>query len=66
MEQSPSSLLKPLVKAFFSTKSDMRIPPEMVDLSAQNCKEKIVGREDPEAWRFKDLNELWSGMVQTA
>jgi putative nucleotidyltransferase with HDIG domain len=63
VEQSPSSLLKPLVKAFFSTKSDMRIPPEVVDLSAQGCKEKIVSRENPETWRFKDLNQLWSGIA---
>jgi HD-GYP domain-containing protein (c-di-GMP phosphodiesterase class II) len=65
-EQSPSSLLKPLVKVFFSTKSDMRIPPEVLDLSAPHCKDKIVGREDPEQWRFPDLNELWSGLVQTS
>nr|WP_315188205.1 HD-GYP domain-containing protein [uncultured Albidiferax sp.] len=64
MEQSPSSLLKPVVKVFFSTKSDIRIPPEVVDLSEPGCKEKITGREDPEFWRFKDLNELWSGMPQ--
>ncbi len=63
MEQSPSSLLKPIVKVFFSTKSDMRIPPEVLDLSAPGNTEKIVGRENPETWRFPDLNELWSGMV---
>ncbi|MBC7683241.1 MAG: HD-GYP domain-containing protein [Ferruginibacter sp.] len=61
-EQSPNSLLKPMVKVFFSTKSDMRIPPEVFDLSAPNCKETIVAREDPETWRFPDLNELWSGL----
>nr|WP_315246591.1 HD-GYP domain-containing protein [uncultured Albidiferax sp.] len=64
VEQSPGSLLKPVVKVFFSTKSDMRVPPEVVDLSVAACKEKITGREDPEFWRFKDLNELWSGMAQ--
>ena len=66
VEQSPRSLLKPVVKVFFSTKSDMRLPPEVLDLSEPGCKEKITGREDPEFWRFKDLNELWSGMAQTA
>jgi putative nucleotidyltransferase with HDIG domain len=65
LEQSPRSLLKPIVKVFFSTKSDMRIPPEVVDLSVPDGKDKVVGREDPEVWRFKDLNELWSGMAQT-
>ena len=62
MEQAPQSLVTPRVKVFFSTKSDMRIPPELVDLSAPGCQEKIAGREDPDRWRFPDLNELWSGM----
>ena len=66
MEQSPSSLLKPVVKVFFSTKSDVRIPPEVINLSEPGCKEKIAAREDPEFWRFKDLNELWSGRAQPA
>ena len=61
-EQAPKSLVTPRVKVFFSTKSDMRIPPEVVDLAAPGCHEKIVAREDPERWRFPDLNELWSGM----
>lgn len=62
MEQAAKSLVTPCVKVFFSTKSDMRIPPEVVDLAAPGCNEKIVAREDPERWRFPDLNELWSGM----
>ena len=66
VEQNAATLLKPLVKVFFSTKSDMRIPPQVIDLSAEGCKEKIVGREDPEAWHFPDLNELWSGMAPLA
>lgn len=61
-EQAPKSLVTPRVKVFFSTKSDMRIPPEVVDLAAPGCHEKIVAREDPDRWRFPDLNELWSGM----
>lgn len=61
-EQAPKSLVTPRVKVFFSTKSDMRIPPEVVDLAAPGCHEKIAAREDPERWRFPDLAELWSGM----
>ncbi|MDY0106750.1 MAG: HD-GYP domain-containing protein [Giesbergeria sp.] len=61
-EQAPKSLVTPRVKVFFSTKSDLRIPPEVVDLAAPGCHEKIVAREDPERWRFPDLNELWAGM----
>jgi putative nucleotidyltransferase with HDIG domain len=61
-EQAAKSLVTPIVKVFYSTKSDLRIPPEIVDLSATQCTEKIVAREDPEKWRFPDLSELWTGM----
>lgn len=63
-EQSSAALTAPMVKVFFSTKSDLRIPPELVDLSAPHCHEKIVAREDPDKWRFPDLNELWSGFAE--
>jgi HD-GYP domain-containing protein (c-di-GMP phosphodiesterase class II) len=62
LEQTTKSLTTPCVKVFFSTKSNMRIVPEVVDLSKPGCVEKIVGREDPAKWRFADLNELWSGL----
>jgi len=61
-EQATKSLVTPIVKVFYSTKSDLRIPPEVVDLSAPQCTEKIVAREDPDRWRFQDLSELWSGI----
>ncbi len=64
MEQGEKSLTTPRVKVFFSTKSDLRIPPEVVDLADPDCSEKIVAREDPDKWRFPDLNELWSGLPQ--
>jgi len=61
-EQAVSSLITPRVKVFFSTKSGMRIPPEVVDLSRRDAVERIVGREDPDKWGFPDLNLLWSGV----
>ena len=61
-EQGAGSLTAPRVKVFFSTRSGMRIPPEVIDLAAPGCAEKIVAREDPEQWRFPDLAELWSGL----
>jgi HD-GYP domain-containing protein (c-di-GMP phosphodiesterase class II) len=61
VEQTGKSLTTPLVKVFFSTKSNMRIVPEVIDLSISGASEKIVCREDPAKWRFADLNELWSG-----
>jgi hypothetical protein len=62
IEQTGKSLTTPRVKVFFSTKSNMRIPPVELDLSLPTCTEKIAGREDPAKWRFADLNELWSGL----
>lgn len=61
VEQTGKSLTTPSVKVFFSTKSNLRIPPEVLDLSLPGATEKIVSREDPAKWRFSDLNELWSG-----
>ena len=63
VEQAPQALTTPIVKVFFSTKSDLRIPPERVNLDAPGCAEKIVAREDPERWNFVDLNQLWAGSV---
>lgn len=65
VEQTNKSLTTPVVKVFFSTKSNMRIVPELVDLSKPGAVEKISKREDPAKWRFSDLNELWSGMPDT-
>jgi putative nucleotidyltransferase with HDIG domain len=62
MEQTGKSLTTPCVKVFFSTKSNLRITPETIDLSHPGCRDKIAGREDPEKWHFPDLNELWSGL----
>ncbi len=61
VEQTSKSLTMPIVKVFFSTQSEKRILPELVDLSAQDCAERILAREDPEKWNFQDLNALWSG-----
>jgi HD-GYP domain-containing protein (c-di-GMP phosphodiesterase class II) len=62
-EQGRKSLTMPSVKVFFSTKSNMRIVPEVIDLARAGCPEKIAGREDPAKWRFADINELWSGIT---
>jgi putative nucleotidyltransferase with HDIG domain len=62
VEQSEKSLLAPRVKVFFSTKANARVKPEIVDLSRSGCPEKIAAREDPEKWKFPDLDALWSGL----
>ena len=61
-EQAEASLVMPRVKVFFSTKSNMRISPELVDLSRHGTTERIVSREDPDKWGFPDLDGLWSGI----
>jgi len=63
IEQSARSLLTPRIKVFFSTRSNTRIPPEIIDLSQSGCAEKIASREDPAKWNFPDLDELWSGQA---
>ena len=60
IDQTGKSLTMPVVKVFFSTKSNMRIMPVIIDLSQPSTNEKIVCREDPAKWKFADLNELWS------
>ncbi|MEW5967732.1 MAG: HD-GYP domain-containing protein [Pseudomonadota bacterium] len=60
LEQSGKSLLAPRVKAFFSTKSQTYVVPEVVDLSRPGATEKIVGREDAATWGIKNLDTLWS------
>jgi hypothetical protein len=50
IQQSEKSLLTPLVKAFFSTKSNEPIVPELIDLT--KSQEAIANIEDPIKWDF--------------
>ena len=60
IDQSPKSLLTPVLKVFFSTKSNSRIPVEVLDLSKPSAIDSIVGHEDPVVWGVHDINEIWS------
>ncbi|MGV8990465.1 MAG: HD-GYP domain-containing protein [Thiobacillus sp.] len=60
IEQSKQSLLAPRIKVFFSTKSQTRIVPELIDLSHPGATESIVGREDAAKWGIQGLDELWA------
>lgn len=55
IEQTGKSLLTPIVKTFFSTKSNEPIMPEMIDLS--RSQESIASAEDPAQWGF-DLKQI--------
>jgi HD-GYP domain-containing protein (c-di-GMP phosphodiesterase class II) len=59
VEQNAQSLASPVVKAFFSTKSNMRIPPLVIDLAKPHCNERIAARESPKNWDAAALQELW-------
>lgn len=61
VEQHPSSLLMPKVKVFFSAKTRSPIIQETLDLARLVGKEKIIGRESPDEWGFKNLDLLWTG-----
>ena len=58
VEQNPTSLVTPRVKVFYSTKSSMPIPLQVIDLSTST--DRIAGREPPENWNFGHLDELWN------
>lgn len=58
VEQSKSSLLTPNVKAFFSTKSQAHVPPELISLSRRGTVESIVDHEDPAEWGFNNLDRF--------
>lgn len=59
VEQNPLSLAAPVVKVFFSTNSQMPIAPVRLELAKSN--DRIVGRENPKTWGFKQTDELWAG-----
>lgn len=61
VEQNERSLLAPRVRVFFSTRSNLPIVQSTVDLAAPHCNDRIVGREKPQDWGFRDLDQLWAG-----
>ena len=64
VEQNEASLVKPRVKVFYSTKSKLPIPVQLIDLAAATEKDVIVGREPPEDWGFTHLDDLWNPMAR--
>lgn len=58
VKQTPDSLLKPVVKAFFSTKSKIHIP--VIELDLSKGMDEIVGNESATTWGVGNIDHLWS------
>lgn len=59
VEQHPDSLLTPRVRVFFSARSRTPLPQRLLDLARPPADERIVRREDPQEWGFRNLERLW-------
>ncbi len=62
VDQTEKSLLTPKVKVFFSTRSNLRITPAVLDLSSPAARDRIVSIEESAKWNFGDLNDLWGSV----
>ncbi|WP_202906162.1 HD-GYP domain-containing protein [Ectothiorhodospira magna] len=58
-EQSQASLLKPIVKAFYSIRQSCAITPIVIDLSRPGYEESIIQREDPGDWDLERIKMPW-------
>lgn len=61
VSQNERSLVTPVVKVFFSTRSQMHLPPELLDLGSAGCSDRIAARESNAQWKFTHLESLWVG-----
>ncbi|WP_374403442.1 HD-GYP domain-containing protein [Niveibacterium sp.] len=60
-EQNESSLLTPVIKVFFSAKSNGYVEPYLLDLSrplGSGGGDRIVGHEDPAKWKLDPMRFL--------
>ena len=60
MAQNPGTLVAPVVKLFFSVKSQLPVAPRVVDLSRAGTQDRIVARETRAPGQFPWLDELWA------
>ncbi len=64
LEQNPRNMTLPSVKVFYSTKSDLPIHVQVIDLS--RSKDRIAGREPRAQWNFPHLDAMWVGDALSA
>jgi len=59
VEQGSQSLLSPIVRAFFSTKSNEPITPVLLDMGDATVGDQIASRESPATWGIKNIDQFW-------
>jgi len=62
IEQHETSLLTPSVNVFYSAVTGKHIAKMVVNLSIAVGQDRIVNRENPKDWGFKDIDQMWSGL----
>ncbi len=60
-EQNAQSLVAPVVKVFYSLRSQMPMSPLRLDLAQPGCNERIVGRHAAARGEFPHLDAIWAG-----
>jgi HD-GYP domain-containing protein (c-di-GMP phosphodiesterase class II) len=66
VEHNPEAPLTPRIKVFYSLRSQLTLPTEMLDLSQSGCRDRIVGRESNAKWRFPFLDTLAAPLADAA
>jgi putative nucleotidyltransferase with HDIG domain len=61
VEQNEGAMTSPKVKVFFSTRAQLPVTVEVLDLSQPGCTDRIVSRESNSVWKFPHLDSLWAG-----
>ena len=59
IDQSPASLLTPVVKTILDTATRAPCAPRRIDLSVPGCDERIVARETAAAWGLTGIDDHW-------
>lgn len=60
-DHRPGQPRSPVVKAFYSARSEMPIPVQRIDLAQPGCADAIVGHEPSGRWNNPQIEALWAG-----
>jgi len=59
VDLNPLSLAAPVVRVFYSTRSKLPVPVQLLDLASPTAGDRVVGRESPLDWGFTHLDDIW-------